>query len=304
MYVKYPVNKVGITSDFGLRTHPITKVSRYHYGLDLGWINDQGEPVYATHDATVIEEGYTSSMGNYIVLKYVKKENTIINIYMHLKQRSLIKKGKKVKHGEKLGYMGETGLAQGVHLHFEYWVCPKNYKYKSSDDSKYAKDPLNYLYLFDDQTVTKNSSSRVKKVVGTPTTRNKDKNQVQVLQEYLNCRDNSSLSAKVLGCANLGYYNVLDKKESNGYTWYRIDYNKWIANVKDYVKVLNKEEQPVTPTPTPKPDPTPTPSPKPEPQDPKTLEDYNSFTASNDGYYCIYLKQIEKIYYPKQKDSN
>lgn len=304
MYVKYPVNKVGITSDFGLRTHPITKVSRYHYGLDLGWINYQGEPVYATHDATIIEEGYTSSMGNYIVLKYIKKENTIINIYMHLKQRSLIKKGKKVKQGEKLGYMGETGLAQGVHLHFEYWVCPKNYKYKSSDTSKYAKDPLNYLYLFDDQTVTKNSSSRVKKVVGTPTTRNKDKNQVQVLQEYLNCRDNSSLSGKVLGFANLGYYNVLDKKESNGYTWYRIDYNKWIANVKDYVKVLNKEEQPVTPTPTPKPDPTPTPSTKPEPQDPKTLEDYNSFTASKDGYYCIYLKQNEKIYYPKQKDSN
>lgn len=298
MYVKYPVNKVGITSDFGLRTHPITKVSRYHYGLDLGWIKNPGEPVYATYDATVIEEGYTSSMGNYIVLKYVKGENTIINIYMHLKQRSLIKKGKKVKQGEKLGYMGETGLAQGVHLHFEYWVCPKNYKYKSSDASKYAKDPLNYLYLFDDQTVTKNSSSRVKKVVGTPTTRNKDKNQVQVLQEYLNCRDNSSLSAKVLGFANLGYYNVLDKKESNGYTWYRIDYNKWIANVKDYVKVLNKEEQPVTPTPS------PTPSPTPEPQDPKTLEDYNSFTASKDGYYCIYLKQNEKIYYPKQKDSN
>lgn len=294
MYVKYPVNKVGITSDFGLRTHPITKVSRYHYGLDLGWIKNPGEPVYATHDATVIEEGYTSSMGNYIVLKYIKKENTIINIYMHLKQRSLIKKGKKVKQGEKLGYMGETGLAQGVHLHFEYWVCPKNYKYKSSDTSKYAKDPLNYLYLFDDQTVTKNSSSRVKKVVGTPTTRNKEKNQVQVLQEYLNCRDNSSLSAKVLGFANLGYYNVLDKKESNGYTWYRIDYNKWIANVKDYVKVLNKEEQPVTPTP----------SPKPDPQDPKTLEDYNSFTAKKDGYYCIYLKQNEKIYYPKQKDSN
>lgn len=213
---------------------------------------------------------------------------------MHLKQRSLIKKGKKVKQGEKLGYMGETGLAQGVHLHFEYWVCPKNYKYKSSDASKYAKDPLNYLYLFDDQTVTKNSNSRVKKVVGTPTTRNKDKNQVQVLQEYLNCRDNSSLSAKVLGFANLGYYNVLDKKESNGYTWYRIDYNKWIANVKDYVKVLNKEEQPVTPTP----------SPKPVPQDPKTLEDYNSFKAKKDGYYCIYLKQNEKIYYPKQKDSN
>ena len=304
MYVKYPVNAVGITSDFGLRTHPITKVSRYHYGLDLGWIKKPGEPVYATYDATVIEEGYTSSMGNYIVLKYIKKENTIINIYMHLKQRALIKKGKKVKQGEKLGYMGETGLAQGVHLHFEYWVCPKNYKYKSSDTSKYAKDPLNYLYLFDDQTVTKNSSSRVKKVVGTPTTRNKDKNQVQVLQEYLNCRDNSSLSAKVLGYANLGYYNVLDKKESNGYTWYRIDYNKWIANVKDYVKVLNKEEQPVTPTPTPKPDSTPKPSPTPEPTNPKTLEDYNSFTASKDGYYCIYLKQNEKIYYPKQKDSN
>ena len=125
-------------------------------------------------------------------------------------------------------------------------------------------------------------------MVGTPTTINKNKNQVEILKEYLNCRDNYSLSGKVLGFANIGYYDILDKKQADGYTWYRIDYNKWVADIKDYVKVLNKEEQ-IIPAPT--------------PTKPKNFDKYNSFTALKDGYYYIYLKQNEEIYYPKQKDS-
>lgn len=284
MYVKYPVNNVGITSLFGVRVHPITNVSKYHYGLDLGWIKYQGEGVYATYDATVIEEGYNSSMGNYIILKYNKDNNTIINIYMHLKQRSLIKKGKEVKQGQILGYMGETGLAQGVHLHFEYWVCPKDYKYNSNDASKYAKDPLKYLYLFDDQTVTTASSNKVNTVVGIPVKKDNNKEQVEVLKEYLNCRNGYSLTSKILGYANIGYYNVLDKKESDGYVWYKIDSNKWIASVKDYVKAYNKEEEK-------------------EEETSNELLDYDSFTALKDGYYYIYLNSNEMIYYPKSKDN-
>lgn len=309
MYVKFPVNAVGITSEFGMRTHPITKVGRYHYGLDLGWIKYPGEPVYATHDATVIEESYNSSMGNHIVLKYTKGNNTIINIYMHLKARSLVKKGKKVIQGQKLGYMGETGLADGVHLHFEYWVCPKNYKYKSGEASKYAKNPLNYCYLFDDQTVTKNSSSKVNRVVGTPTTKNKNKNQIEVLKENLNCRTSPSLKGTILGYINLGYYNILEQKEQSGYTWYRIDYNKWVANVKDYAKTYQKEQPKDDQH---KKDDTKQDDTKQDEQtkDDKTtdetninLENYNSFKTPKDGYYYIRLRENEIVYYPKQKDS-
>ena len=43
--------------------------------------------------------------------------------------------------------------------------------------------------------------------------------------------------------------------------------------------------------------------PSPTPTKPKNFDKYNSFTALKDGYYCIYLKQNEEIYYPKQKDS-
>ena len=58
----------------------------------------------------------------------------------------------------------------------------------------------------------------------------------------------------------------------------RIDYNKWVADIKDYVKVLNKEEQTI---------------PAPTPTKPKNFDKYNSFTALKDGYYYIYLKQNE-----------
>ena len=45
MYSKLPLKFVGITDNFGLRTHPITGVSTYHYGVDFGWNKYQGEPV-------------------------------------------------------------------------------------------------------------------------------------------------------------------------------------------------------------------------------------------------------------------
>ena len=63
---------------------------------------------------------------------------------------------------------------------------------------------------------------------------------------------------------------------------------KYIGQKEEYTDIFTKEEQ-IIPAPT--------------PTKPKNFDKYNSFTALKDGYYYIYLKQNEEIYYPKQKDS-
>lgn len=232
MYDKLPLKSIAITDNFGLRMHPISKVSTYHYGLDLGWVNYKGEPVIAAHDSKVVAEGYDQSLGNYIVLKYTNNKKTIIMRYLHLKNRALVKKGTEVKQNKIIGYMGETGYAEGVHLHFEYWICPNNYMYKSSDASKYAQNPLKYCYLFEDQKISNSSKLKVKKVIGTPTSKNNKKSQIKINKKGLRCREKPSIKGKILGYINLGYFNILDTKKYDNYTWYKIGENKWIAGLK------------------------------------------------------------------------
>ena len=318
MYSKLPLKFIGVTENFGLRKDPISGVSSYHYGTDLGWNKYQGEPVYAAHEGKIVYEGYDSNLGNYVVLKYTEDKNTIINRYLHLKNRALVKKNQKVKRGEILGYMGETGYAAGVHLHFEYWICPSSYTYKYEDRPKYAKNPLDYCFLFEDQEVSASSSKKVKKVVGTPVTKNKNKSQLEVTGKYLNCRTSPSLQATILGYIDFGYYNILDTKKSEGYTWYKIGTNKWIAYLSSVVNRYLVENSTTTPS-TGKEDQTSdtnkdqntttndvsepenedTTTSKEQSQNENNFENYESFTCPKTDYYYIYLKKDEKVYYPK-----
>ena len=90
MYERLPLDFIGVTDNFGARVDPITKVSSYHYGVDLGWHKYQGEKVYAIYDSTLVEEGYDKNLGNYTVFKYDIKNNTIIYRFLHLKNRTSI----------------------------------------------------------------------------------------------------------------------------------------------------------------------------------------------------------------------
>lgn len=316
MYSKLPLKFIGITENFGMRKDPISGVSSYHYGTDFGWNKYQGEPVYAANTGKIVYEGYDSNLGNYVVLKYTNGNNTIINRYLHLKNRALVRVNQNVKRGQILGYMGATGYVTGVHLHFEYWICPKNYTYKYSDRPKYAKNPLNYCYLFEDQEVSKSSSSIVKRVVGTPVVRNSKRSQIRVIGKGLNCRTLPSLSGKILGYIDLGYYNVLDTKVSNGYTWYKVATNKWVAYVKDSVtrylvssSVASNQNQnnnqstqtdskPIIETPEKDTNNTGSSVNDVDKNQEITIDDLNSFESPKDDYYYIYLKKGEKIYYP------
>jgi len=108
-------NMYNVISGFGMRIHPILKISRKHEGVDIA--APKGTPVYATADGIVSRKQSSASYGMYVILEHGYSFETV---YAHLSKKT-VKPGQKVKRGELIGYVGNTGLALGTHLHYEVW---------------------------------------------------------------------------------------------------------------------------------------------------------------------------------------
>ncbi|HEX5172058.1 MAG TPA: M23 family metallopeptidase [Cyclobacteriaceae bacterium] len=105
---------------YGLRMHPIFKTLMDHKGLDFA--APRGTPVYATGDGTVETSHFSGSYGNVI---YINHDHGFETRYAHL-SRSAVKKGERVKRGQLIGYVGNTGNSVSPHLHYEVLVNGKN----------------------------------------------------------------------------------------------------------------------------------------------------------------------------------
>ncbi len=104
----WPLKKIDISSPYGIREN------RKHDGLDLR--APRGTPIYASASGEVIFSGWgPAGYGNLVILKH---DAVYISVYAH-NQRNYVKKGAKVKKGDKLAAVGATGRASGSHLHFE-----------------------------------------------------------------------------------------------------------------------------------------------------------------------------------------
>lgn len=102
-----------ISSGFGYRYHPILKVLRPHTGIDISAA--KGTPVYATADGVVTRETPGGGYGNVIVISHGYSYKTL---YAHLSKKA-VKPGERVTRGQVIGYVGNTGLSTGAHLHYE-----------------------------------------------------------------------------------------------------------------------------------------------------------------------------------------
>lgn len=127
-----------ISSGFGMRYHPILKVLRRHTGIDIA--APRGTPVYATADGVVSREAPGSGYGISVVIKHGYSYKTI---YAHLSKRA-VKPGEKVKRGQVIGYVGNTGLSFGSHLHYEVLkndvpVNPVHYFFNDVTPEEYDK---------------------------------------------------------------------------------------------------------------------------------------------------------------------
>lgn len=114
---RMPVEGVRMTSDYGMRTHPVLGGRRQHKGVDLA--GPTGTPVYATADGTVGMAQWFSSYGNYVQIEHGAGLQTR---YGHLSAYT-VKPGQVVKKGTLIGYIGTTGRSTGPHLHYEVRVA-------------------------------------------------------------------------------------------------------------------------------------------------------------------------------------
>ena len=93
---------------------------RGHEGVDL--MSDCGTPVVAARGGTVKIKQFHSAAGNYVVIDGEQVGEDYV--YMHLREAALVDKGDRVRTGQRIGFVGQTGRASACHLHFELWSAP------------------------------------------------------------------------------------------------------------------------------------------------------------------------------------
>lgn len=111
-----PVATRGMTSGFGMRTHPILGGWRAHQGVDLA--APTGTPIFATSDGTVNRAQWQGGYGLFLELEH---GNGVETRYGHL-SRLNVASGQSVRKGDLIGFVGSTGRSTGPHLHYEMRV--------------------------------------------------------------------------------------------------------------------------------------------------------------------------------------
>lgn len=113
--MRTPIDGARITSGFGMRFHPLLGYTRMHKGLDFG--APTGTPIMAAGDGTIEIAGVYKGYGRYIKLRHW---GSIETAYGHMSRIAAgMKPGAHVKQGQIIGYVGQSGLATGPHLHYE-----------------------------------------------------------------------------------------------------------------------------------------------------------------------------------------
>jgi murein DD-endopeptidase MepM/ murein hydrolase activator NlpD len=114
---------------------------RGHQGHDV--FANCGTPLVAARGGVVSFKQYHSRAGYYIVIDGDRTGTDFV--YMHMREAALVDKGERVKTGQLIGFVGDSGRASGCHLHFEEWTAPGWY------DGGKAFDPLPDLRAWDAQ---------------------------------------------------------------------------------------------------------------------------------------------------------
>ena len=102
-----------ISSGFKYRTDPFTKKKTWHNGIDIS--SQKGTPVYAPAKGVVSFKGYKGGLGNLLEISHGSGLKTR---YGHLEKFN-VSKGQRVKRGDLIGYVGNTGRSTAPHLHYE-----------------------------------------------------------------------------------------------------------------------------------------------------------------------------------------
>ncbi|MEH6685133.1 MAG: M23 family metallopeptidase [Qipengyuania sp.] len=116
---RMPLDNTRLTSDYGMRTHPVLGGRRSHKGVDLS--APTGTPIYATADGYISKAEWFSSYGKYVSIEHGANLQTR---FAHMSDIA-VTAGSRVKKGDIIGYVGSTGRSTGPHLHYEVRIDGK-----------------------------------------------------------------------------------------------------------------------------------------------------------------------------------
>lgn len=106
----YPTEKLKISSNYGMRKHPISGENKFHYGIDI--ITNKSK-IRSVLNGIIVKAEYDKKLGFYVKIKH----KNIYTIYGHLSKIKVIP-GQKVVAGELIGISGSSGQSTSDHLHF------------------------------------------------------------------------------------------------------------------------------------------------------------------------------------------
>lgn len=112
--LKTPISGARLSSRYGKRFHPIHGYTKMHKGVDFA--APIGSPIYSAGDGTVAYVGWNGGYGKYVKIRHSGGYDTA---YAHLSRFAKIRPGMRLKQGQLIGFLGNTGLSTGPHLHFE-----------------------------------------------------------------------------------------------------------------------------------------------------------------------------------------
>jgi len=119
--MKTPINGARLSSNYGMRKHPILGYNKMHKGVDFA--APTGTPIFAAGNGVVEFAGKNGSYGNYIRIRH---DSTYKTAYAHLNGfKKGVYGGVRVKQGDVIGFVGSTGRSTGPHLHYEIIVNGK-----------------------------------------------------------------------------------------------------------------------------------------------------------------------------------
>ena len=119
--MKTPINGARLSSNYGMRKHPILGYDKMHKGVDFA--APTGTPIFAAGNGVVEFAGRNGGYGNYIRIRH---DSTYKTAYAHLNGfKKGVYGGVRVKQGDIIGFVGSTGRSTGPHLHYEIIVKGK-----------------------------------------------------------------------------------------------------------------------------------------------------------------------------------
>ena len=115
-----------------------------HRGVDLDPQGSENYPIYSIIDGTVIDKGYTNTAGNYVIIKGFDTQGTSTRM-LHFKDPVLVNIGDRVSKYQLIGYEGDTGESQGIHLHLEMKYLFGTTTWVTTNTRTDYIDPCEYL---------------------------------------------------------------------------------------------------------------------------------------------------------------